>query len=190
MTADHTGRPLRLSDVIILMVAIAAGLALAKQPFLKLHPLHVKGKAFVDYFLYFSLVYPAITPLTFAVPILTLRRSRPHRRTCLRRPGAAGCVAAASSLILFGVRYVPEFWRCDHWLFGPIHHWLEVSPTVGHVVLATWVTQAVVGDWRPEHDGLDRVGIALGVLWIVAPLLNIVAHWVAWLQEIGILHCS
>jgi hypothetical protein len=41
-------------------------------------------------------------------------------------------------------------------------------------VAGAWLALALSGRWRPERDWLDRAGRALGVCWIVSPLI---ASW-------------
>jgi hypothetical protein len=47
----------------------------------------------------------------------------------------------------------------------------EVFMYVGLAVGATWLVQYASGRWRKPADWIDRMGVALGALWIVIGLV-------------------
>ncbi len=113
----------------------------------------------------------------FALPLLERRRVGGHRPRPWRRPGYLACVAAVVGLGVCGGTVG----------LGLLARWSEASPPPrfryhapvvesvfifpGIAVAAAWVALLAMGRWRAAPDPLDRLGRALGGLWIVSGLV-------------------
>lgn len=115
---------------------------------------------------------------TPALWIIRMRRPRPRWRRSIRQPGLAAtsvgllvlAIVFAADLLRWSASWVShsgglptlqEAWfairnACDAGLEGTVH-----------AVPATWLIMILGGWWRPERSGIDRLGRALGVGWIV-----------------------
>jgi len=100
---------------MVLISMVAVGLALAAAPYRQLdHEMIIVGVG-ADYpawtlgRYYGALLFPCITPLTFAIPILLLRRTRWRRGRIFLRLGVGGCVAASAALVVRGLEYLPYY---------------------------------------------------------------------------------
>lgn len=115
---------------------------------------------------------PIVLALSWAVAALGWSRRGLARRRAFRAPGVPACTAvaiasamalAATSHNLIGGNFrglaSAHVWRVlALWATGP--NLMAVA------ILATWAVLAVNGRWRPRRDWLDRLGIALGLVWI------------------------
>ncbi len=123
------------------------------------------------------LVLVVFGPWTFALPALWLRSPRPSWRRLMTRPGFTACLAAVLGMVAGGLvttltALVRQPMVVVTWL-SPFA-WLRIFlldviiVDAGRAVLIAWTFQALAGRWRPEPGPLDRLGLALGWLWIVA----------------------
>ena len=165
-----------LSDLMI-MIALAGvslvlyrGLTTAFQAQLDA-PIRMKWT--LKYYWLSAIAFPAIGAMTVAVPLLKLRRSR-HRRD-FRQPGVVACVAASLCLIplatwVFLIRLSPSPPNFASW---PLLICRELWERVGYAVAGAWLTFVVIGNSDRETDWIDRLGIALGLAWLLAPAWTI-----------------
>jgi hypothetical protein len=113
---------------------------------------------------------------TFLLPILRMREARRGRVRLGREPGMTACVAAivgmgAALLWMVLARFIGIL--CNGNASVPWILWFqavifgELLVYAGLAVFVVWVMQALSGRWRPVPDWKDRLGRALGVLWIV-----------------------
>ncbi len=160
-------------DAMVLIAALGFGLALARGPYLGMNHDVAMKYGYRDYrawgyaIYYGSLVFPFVTPLTFAIPILALRRSRKPRRRAFLRPGLGGCVAASAGLVLRGLEDLPNYVTGIGWHIMP---WIGTGEKVGCFVIGLWVTLAVAGRWKIRAGWLERVGFLLALLWVIGTL--------------------
>ena len=83
---DRPKRRLTLLDVMILVAATAIALALARAT---VSPVQPDGEAIV-------VAWAFLTPLSWAVLLLRLKRPRPGLRRLTSRPGDAACLVTRS----------------------------------------------------------------------------------------------
>jgi hypothetical protein len=117
---------------------------------------------------------PLALPLSWAVAALGMSRRGLARRRALRAPGVLACTAVmvASAMMAASVAPIGGSFR------GLVssHTWREIAlwsadpELLAVAVVATWATLAVNRRWRPRCDWLDRLGIALGLVWIGSAL--------------------
>ena len=117
-------RQFTLLDAMILFVAAAVGMALARGPLnYLLHPppptISTVAVAPHSPYAYIreqfgtavkvaTTVYPLVLAFTFAALVLRLRHPRPRLRKILRQPGAVGCSAAIFSFFLAFLTLTPS----------------------------------------------------------------------------------
>jgi len=189
------GRP-GLADAMILLAAIAVGLAWARGTsprgwgwdfdLLQFRP-RTFGRLLMRIPLVIQLTLPALLSLTLACLALHLRRPRPAWRDALRRPGFAVCLAAALALavaapwpwlsheltgaalrLLTGASWAG--WSTGAWLAGPRACDHASSVLTGAAEAAGFAALgARIALARAGDRGsgwLDRLGRLLGMAWI------------------------
>ena len=122
---------------------------------------------------YGSLVFPCITPLTLAIPLLGLRRPRKPLSRMFLRPGPGGCVAASAGLVLRGLEHLPYHLAGLSWHMGPIEPWISTGEKVGYAVIGLWATLAVAGRRRIASGWLERIGVVVGGLWALGTVFSV-----------------
>jgi hypothetical protein len=170
-----------LLDAMILVAATAAGLAAAqwldtetegaafRWPLLE--AVHEGDVLQASASLWF-LAEPVVAGWTLALIPIRLLGPRPRWRHLARQPGfQANCAAAlalgAAGVPIALVRLAFQWGRARGPLVTP-DLLLLVSVTVGLAILASWMTLLVGRRWRAEPSWVDRLGRALGVVWILA----------------------
>jgi hypothetical protein len=194
MHEDET-RGIGLAQAMILVAALALGVVWAKEPVRRMHLNHripdrpVYNAAFWSRH-WLTTIFPVITPLTFAIPLLSLRRPRPPVQQLFRRPGLMACVAASVALLIWGSGHLPRYAKPNGYFVGPITPWIESSRIAGYAVLGAWIALAMSGVWARRSGGLDRIGLAAGALWCSATLWGVAIELVLgwddvrrWLQS-------
>jgi hypothetical protein len=182
----------RLADAMIFVAATATASWANRRTWRDLHrwPYHPdSARVVIDHIL--VMVAPHLVALTIAWLVARLRRPRPPLRRLVRRPGTVACLVALASLLVivlwaattltmgsgFGRGYVVAFGelavRADRqptidlrpgiisgsWLFAYMD---RVSFAIAGAWLQVWLSRR----WRPEPTGFDRLGRAIGWLWI------------------------
>ena len=165
-------RPFTLGDAMILVIALAMGLALAR-PVIRSLAFRIRSVP-PNYFwtagnalkLGQTLCIIVLGFLFFLLPafvILRLERLCPPLRSLIRQPGFAAC-AAPCAVFLASVPFA---------LF-------PASGLAGHVILEAervvliaaaplaWVSLIATRRWYPEPSWIDRFGRILGALWMVS----------------------
>jgi hypothetical protein len=135
---------------------------------------------------------PYLMAWTLAFPILRLRRPRPPWRALSRQPGMMAC-SVATLVLLVQLSAIILAWALA-WLWvaiGPVPAptaWSlgatvrDASPLVdlgfsiyagfgasawaAEGIAGAWLIMALGGWWRPEPSAIDRLGRALGAIWI------------------------
>jgi hypothetical protein len=180
-----SNRNFRLSDAMAFIVATALALA-ATRPYWtdsdNFEAFQPGGKAylikFVNFmnwarsFLYSASYFTACWSLTCLV--LGLRRPRRSFRSVFRQPGMVACLVAAVVLGIRMVNIAVEFSINYTWFGGgdflsylnAIELLFDIPSEIGCAIAAAWLVQKVSGRWRPEPCWIDRLGRALGLLWM------------------------
>lgn len=107
--------------------------------------------------------------LSIALIPIRLRRPRPEWALLRDRPGFVASIAALSGLVLETINDLPAMSRYPH----GVESWLYSTPfptNIAPLVAVSWLVLALGGRWStgPGPDWVDRAGLALGVLWLVA----------------------
>ncbi|HWE36905.1 MAG TPA: hypothetical protein VG406_10095 [Isosphaeraceae bacterium] len=174
MARPATAGLFRLIDAIVLISALAVGLAMARDPYLQMDRetvAVVKGAPFLAWkmaYYYGCLAFPCITPLTFVLAFRGLCRRRSLR--AFLRPGLAACMAASVALLLRGLEYLPYYAVGARWHLGPIDPWVSTGERVGYAVLGVWAALAAAGRWRPGTGWIERLGVVVGLLWALGAI--------------------
>jgi hypothetical protein len=186
-----TSRPFRLTDAMILVAAVAAGLWVNRSDGHML--LGWRWNSYDETTGDLQRAVPHLVALTIAFVGMRMRRPRPAIRRIAREPGAAACITASAALLVVATwvgmaaaagRHV-QFMQMVTYLANGIGHGMggEIShlpdgrlftiygDCVGFAVLGAWLFLLFSGCWRPEPTWIDRLGRALGALWIVLTLV-------------------
>ncbi|MFO0957103.1 MAG: hypothetical protein U0800_06500 [Isosphaeraceae bacterium] len=170
-------RPLSVSDAMILVVAVAVGLAQSRSyhATLVIHPdldYYTIGR--LTYNQWAVLAVPALVP--FAPALVAVRLGRPWRplRRTASEPGFTACVVigllwVASLVIgpLIAAMPGPPFTSRlagGGWLLVGSSY--AMSASLGPSIAAAWAVQWLGGRWRPRANWCDRAGRALGIFFI------------------------
>lgn len=173
-----TPRPLTLGDTMILIIALALGLAFARPTLAvvadAIHPLSQGSWRNRAWFVQLALAGNVASlyfflSLIVACLILRLKRPRPPLRLLVHQPGFAGC-AAVIAFFLVGA-FVSILAQS-----GPGNQFINM---VGMMLPATaaplaWGRLIAKGRWAPEPSWIDRFGRILGVVWTAALLANFI----------------
>lgn len=168
--SERRCRPLAILDGMVIVAAVACGVALARTIARDAGPwpwfdasLDVARPG--SYFL---------LPPTLALIALRLRRPRPSLRRVLIQPGMAACCAVAVitavdavSWLIYGLQvgsegrvdFVARYWRGN---------WGHPAWGVAAVCLALVLGRR----WRRERGWIDGFGRLLGVLWMLTLLCD------------------
>jgi hypothetical protein len=161
-----------LADVMILIVALALGLALAGPAFIIIADAirsvprnHFRTLAGAVQFGRFLNII-VLNFLFFLIPaclILRLRRPRPPLRTLIRQPGFAACAAPVAVVLAA----LPLAFVTPSELAGQV---IEIGGQALAVAAAplAWLSLIATRRWNPEPSWIDRLGRILGVLWMVS----------------------
>ncbi len=165
-------RPFRVGDAMILIIALALGLALARPAIFSL-AFKIRSVP-VNYFrtlgnaltLARNLNIIVLSFLFFLLPAFVIvRLKRPHAplRSLICQPGFAACAPPCAVFLAslpFAFLGVP----------GPAGRIIDFSSRVLLTAAAplAWVCLIATRRWNPEPSWIDRFGRVLGVLWMVS----------------------
>jgi hypothetical protein len=170
-TEQSTRRPLSLADAMILIIALAFGLALARPAILLI------GEAVrSDPRWRFQTLAGAVSLarmlnilllnfLFFLLPaflIVRLRRPRPALSSLIRQPGFVACAAPVAIVLgAMPAALIP--------LSGLAGQVIEIGIQVLLVAAApmSWILLIVTRQWNAEPSWIDRLGRIFGVLGMV-----------------------
>lgn len=164
------GRPdgrLTLADLMILIVAAAAGLAMLR-PYLAAPDLGAMSHPLRTIETTYGIWSIVAAWWMLALLLIQYRRPRPRRGRLARRPGHAACCGAAVALVL-GAGHELVRIACHDPAGAPFSFqqcWITVSVRVGPTVLGAWLLLALSGRGRADPGGIDRLGRLLGWCWI------------------------
>jgi hypothetical protein len=129
--------------------------------------------------------------------LVRLRSPRPSLRRLMRQPGAVACLSATAATVLVLAWSTHRSFAELNWtLPGPpgepgvgpgdwllaafaayAHAVRDIAPprlgmTVPPVVLCSWLVLKLSGRWKAERTWIDRLGTAVGWLWLVEAALQ------------------
>ena len=129
----------------------------------------------------FSLAVTYATPFLFffsvAIVALAFRSHQGDRKEAMLRPGVAACFMVVAFTILYvivnparklfyGTLYAyDEVSQSLNGIF--VQELLDMASRAGYLVAALWVLQAVVGGGSGRSSWIDKLGRAIGVIWLV-----------------------
>lgn len=162
----------RLIDLLVLILALAVGLAIARQPYLKLDDemVHVIGGRGLTAFYHWAILFPCLTPMTFVLVGLGMFQPRAVRAPSILRPGLAACIAVSFALIFRCVHYLPYYLQDMAWKGGPIEPWIKTGEMAGYSVLGAWCVLVLAGRWKIGEGWLNRAGVFVGLIWVSGAL--------------------
>jgi hypothetical protein len=161
-------RRFHISDVIILVAAIAVGLALARVAFSGCYPRRPIPAGFHRFYAIecgHAAAFPCVASLTMAFLLLRLRRPTLPLARVTRQPGIVACCMSIMQLVGGGVA-ASSVGGTSLSNFAFI-----LSPVIGMSVAGAWTVLWLNGWWRPEPGWVDAMGRALGACWITMPLV-------------------
>ena len=180
--ALRTTRPFNLLDAVILLAAVAAGLAWARadiaatiwareRPSGTIMGNHMLMRPVTFSDRLFTFRRGAVRFLacaTAASLLLQLRAPRPHAARLMRQPGAvAVATAVAYNVVVAGGFALAFFIRAK---YKP--QWSDYTAQAIDVhgtamaITAAWVILALSGRWRAEPTWIDRSCRVIGLAWI------------------------
>ncbi len=195
MRQARTQRPVRVLDLMALVVAVA--LTLVAHPLMKAivpadsHDTWDRRQYVVHLT---SLVLSLWTATLLA---LMLAGPRAEIRRACRSPGHAALFAVAAAFSFLAVQQVvtalvlggivgwpPEMVRY-FWVFNVLEPAADASAAS---VIAVWLILALTRTGRVSSGWLDRLGCAVGLIWILWGLVNHLVWFlpIRWLQTSGI----
>ncbi len=164
-------RRFNLLDAVLLVAAIAVGLALCRTSLTSFLPAPPRFVSLSDRFGYVrdSLLYvpPMLAACTVACLVLRLRTPRHPVRLLADYPGTSAIVAMSCAIALETTLMVlqivggarPDF------VITPFSHNFYQSP--GFAVIGAWSASILGGRWRFERSWIDWLGFVIGLAWIV-----------------------
>jgi hypothetical protein len=173
-----------LLDACVFIAAIALGLAVVRSDEIGRvrtywDPLSTGFKG--AFRLRFSLVVTYATPFLFffsvAIVALASRSHQGDRKEAIFRPRVAACFIIIVSTILYvivnparklfyGTLYgYEEVSQSLNGLF--VQRLLDMASRAGYLVAALWVLQVAAGGDTGRSSWIDRLGQAIGVIWLV-----------------------
>jgi hypothetical protein len=117
---------------------------------------------------------PVMVSWSLVLIPLRLIGPRPRWRRLARQPGLVASLAVATALGFLAMITGVAFLGVGRGILDgfPEMVFLLPPPFFGLAVLASWVTLVVGRRWRPEPSWVDRLGRALGLLWIMLALTS------------------
>ena len=179
-THNPMPRKLRFSDIMILIGALGAAVIVDRQGTLGLYKLTPRQMSYegsivvaVDY--QFQKLMPFIIIYTAAFTGIQIIQPGVKGRRVGERPGGVLCaIVCLAFTILFA--WLEVAWKMG-WHRGQALVFWHYVPYISLVVAASWSTLFVSGRWNPEPHWMDRMGRALGAVWLI-PLLLV------WLRQL------
>jgi hypothetical protein len=180
-------RPFGLTDAMVLVAAVAAGLWGNRVDW-SASPPWSQAVSYYSIAYLLNLVLPHVAAVTVALVAIQMRKPRPAFQRLARQPGAAACMVASAALLLIALwaaatmaaGRVLEFLQNVSRLpnagahgsggalgYADAGRWLTVyGDRVGFAVAGAWLSLLLAGRWRSEPTWTDRLGRAVGWLWL------------------------
>jgi hypothetical protein len=172
-----------LSDVMILVAVVAAALPICRFVAAS-QPEHYFAEP--RFWLWFYVLIPGPLLLLFGALghiLLALRHPRPPIRRLARRPGFVASVAVTISWLCYESVRIPCEWSSGR---GGAHVALSAFsgliavPVIPAAIVSCWTILYLSGLWGPRRGWLDRLGVALGLMWFVlvgALVVDVLLTW-------------
>lgn len=174
---DRRERTASLSDLMILVACVAGSLVLYRA-FLPDYQIQLAAsvslKPTLKFYSLSTIALPLMSSATIAVPLLQIRR--PRRLGLFRQPGTVACTVGSLALVFlaFWILLIwasPTFPTYETW---PVVMWTEVWDRVAYAVGGAWLTLGMVGCNERKANWVDRLGIILGLAWLLGPIWKVV----------------
>jgi hypothetical protein len=191
MRKSHTKRPFRIIDLMVLVAATAVAFAIDRRgmrPGMNFTTFRADWEPSVFYWMH--RVTPFVAMWSFAVFVIDRFDSK-NRRRGARYAGIVACYAvtaglAVSSLISSSF-YLLHVLEERQFVVGVLSHPREMhlpppfgeaplEEITGAVALGAWATLAAIRRWRIEPTWIDRLGRALGTIWISLLILYLYGY--------------
>src|SRR5262245_26451302 len=203
--ARMTSRIFRLSDAVILVAAVAVGLAWVRAEQVREGFLRQFGEGrfprpYIERavgwfgeacFAADGYIIPCAATLTLAITALTFEHHRRALGRVTRQPGASACIAASLAMLLAVLQGCLETfriivvlaWRLE--VLGPhvSFVWsMSLIPTVtptrsGLVIAVVWGILLLGGRRSRASNWLELIGRVVGLFWIARGLLEVIQPW-------------
>ncbi|QDV33067.1 hypothetical protein [Tautonia plasticadhaerens] len=170
-----SGRRFTILDALVLVAATAFGLALMRET-KGLPPGRVSAtQGAIDLAVVYAIYYSSSMLIVWSLAAVAQaeRRPRPPLGDLLRSPGF---IAVASALLGVAVVALPSAGlsvlrpSTPGGTF-PLALSRRLSTDVGHFVIGAALPMAFYGRWLPRRTWVDRLGWAVGLLWVALLLL-------------------
>jgi hypothetical protein len=159
-----------LSDAIILVAAIAVGLALGKTAYLDCYPRRPIPAAFRLHYVIscgHHAAFYCLASLTVAFLPLRLMRPRHLFSRLIVEPGFVASFSATAVLVMAGIPIMKSANGASLPAFAFV-----ISLTAGMTVAMAWGILWFSGCWKREPGWVGGMGLALGASWILMPFLH------------------
>lgn len=196
-----TRRPFLLGDLMVLVAAVAGGIALHRWVATPIDPgyrrqltstsySYLPAQDWVDYLCARTPSYYAWC-LTIGLAVVRWLPPRPAARRVLRQPGAVASLVVGGSVPLgLALHYLQKALHVPDpaggvALLGHLAAWNDAITWASPAVLGGWAALAWSGAWAAERSWVDWAGRVLGVYWLAyAPLSRIFWPIIRWLVPI------
>lgn len=171
-------RRFNTADAMVLLLAVAIGLFLARRNYSRDIPSFPQSIALLPNFVseWAAILFPGLEIVTVAVALLALRPPRHSLKHLALRPGFVACGAAVIVLSMGAVANglhllvgaILSYWP-GGWVPYQDRDLVYLSNHVGHISYAVavgWALLAAGGRWRPDPGWLDRLGRGFGFFWV------------------------
>jgi hypothetical protein len=185
-------RPFRLSDGMVFVAATAVAFAIYRNglsPGINFTTFVITGEFLIFFWMHQIVPFPAMWSLALFA-IVAFDRSTPRRRK-LRHAGSVACCAAVVALALTTlvasafytlhfleeIQVIPRIFshgRNAHAM--PPFANAPMEEIVGAAVLGAWSVMAATGRWKSQPSWIDRMGRALGIVWIALFLVYLYGY--------------
>jgi hypothetical protein len=136
-----------------------------------------------------DLVAPHLAALTIALLVLRMRSPRPPVRRLARQPGTVACMVASAVLLVVAcwVGMTTATGRAlefsEHATKDLVHsrgsfslypsgrNLVVYADRIGFAIAGAWLSLWLAGRWRSEPTWIDRLGRAMGWLWLILALV-------------------
>jgi hypothetical protein len=168
---DVPSRRFTLADAMIVVAATAIGLG----GFIASQDIDGRPRMPTAVSEYVRLTSFQFVIWSWAIVIMRLCPPRPALWRVGRQPGFVACLAVGVFSLTRWCYEIPEYiGHLDNVkLISFINLFVLASWPffVCPAIIVAWLTLALGGNWRPEASWIDRLGRALGIVWLAASVL-------------------
>ncbi|AGA25088.1 hypothetical protein [Singulisphaera acidiphila] len=174
VVSDQRIRRFTLLDLMILVGAMAVGFGLLRLPGIEFSTWYSKELRYNRIALnVVGMTVPFLVGLTISCLAMRLRGPCPRFSMLGRQPGFVACATALlalaiESLCMVGNAVTSGVHSANRGFFPtPEEYFHLYGSTVAPWVVAAWLSLGVNRCWCPERSGIDRLGWAIGIAWIL-----------------------